>query len=223
MRVPASLLLLLLTAGIAAPAAYAQRVPIAQEVRAVDLSNGQFGWDEGAFGATDGGLVELVISVPAQRAYVYREGRLIGATTVSTGKRGKETPLGLFEILQKRQFHRSNLYSNAPMPFMQRLTWSGIALHGGDLPGYPASHGCIRMPNAFAKRLFALTELGGRVLVTDQRLPDPAEAPPVLEVSRDQYESERFAVATDDDRLIPIAGTPLYAPNKPVVQSAPDQ
>ncbi|WP_129792666.1 L,D-transpeptidase family protein [Sphingosinicella sp. CPCC 101087] len=113
------------------------------------------------------GEVEIVVSVPLQRAYVYRGGVLIGVTTVSTGRRGHDTPVGTFAILQKRREHYSNLYNNAPMPFMQRLTWDGVALHAGQIPGHPASHGCIRLPLAFARHLFAATQLGGSVHVTD--------------------------------------------------------
>ena len=167
------------------------------------------------------GPVVIVISLPEQLAYVYRNGVRIGVSTVSTGKPGYETPTGVFTILQKQREHYSNLYDNAPMPFMQRLTWDGIALHGGDLPGYPASHGCIRMPNAFAKRLFGLTAMGGRVLVTDQRMPGdaaPPPPPPMLIASADAYESERFAFVTADERLAPSHGQPLYAPNEVVAQ-----
>jgi lipoprotein-anchoring transpeptidase ErfK/SrfK len=109
----------------------------------------------------------LVVSLALQRIYVYRGGALVGVASVSTGKRGKSTPSGAFTILQKARFHRSNLYSNAPMPFMQRLTWTGIALHAGVNPGYPASHGCIRLPLAFARDLFGMTALGTSVLVAD--------------------------------------------------------
>ena len=100
------------------------------------------------------GAVLVVVSLPEQRAHIYRDGKRIGLTTISTGSEGRETPPGQFEILQKKVTHRSNLYDDAPMPFMQRLTWDGIALHAGKLPGYPASHGCIRLPDAFAKLLF---------------------------------------------------------------------
>ena len=103
----------------------------------------------------DGTLI--VISKGSQNMHVFRNGELWDTTPVSTGKRGKETPTGVFPILQKKVFHRSNLYSNAPMPHMQRLTWDGIALHAGYVPGYPASHGCIRMPPGFAKALFGQT------------------------------------------------------------------
>ena len=111
----------------------------------------------------------LVVSLPQQIAYVYRNGVLIGATTVSTGKKGKETPTGVFTILQKNVDHYSNIYNSAPMPYMQRLTWSGIALHAGKLPGYPASMGCVRMPYDFAKLLYAESSTGITVVVSDAK------------------------------------------------------
>ncbi len=153
------------------------------ESRAAMLRNGEFAWEEGAAAA---GPVAILISIEDQLAYVYRGGALVGVSTVSTGKPGKSTPAGSFTILQKKVFHRSNLYSNAPMPYMQRLTWSGIAMHAGQLPGYPASHGCIRFPAAFAKRLYDLTEMGGEVRIVSGRVPGmpdaapkPRELPPV--------------------------------------------
>ncbi|HQZ32008.1 MAG TPA: L,D-transpeptidase family protein, partial [Arenimonas sp.] len=88
------------------------------------------------------GPVLVLVSLPEQRAYVYRNGVRIGVATVSTGKPGYETPTGVFTILQKKREHYSNLYDDAPMPFMQRLTWDGVAMHAGRVPGYPASHGC---------------------------------------------------------------------------------
>jgi lipoprotein-anchoring transpeptidase ErfK/SrfK len=115
------------------------------------------------------GPMVMVISLPKQIAYVYRNGVLIGASTVSTGKKGKETPTGVFTILQKNADHYSNIYNNAPMPYMQRLTWSGIALHAGKLPGYPASQGCVRMPYDFAKLLYAQSSTGITVVVSDEK------------------------------------------------------
>jgi hypothetical protein len=147
------------------PVAMAQAI----EARAAGLKPGEYVWRDDATERT--GVVEVVISLPSQLAFVYRGGALMGISTVSTGKPGKRTPVGEFTILQKRVFHRSNLYSNAPMPYMQRLTWTGIAMHGGDLPGYPASHGCIRFPNVFARKLFDLTAMGGVVRVVDTPLP----------------------------------------------------
>jgi len=119
----------------------------------------------------------IVISKATQEMYVFKDGALWGTSPVSTGKRGHDTPVGMFPILQKRVFHRSNIYSNAPMPHMQRLTWTGIAIHAGKLPGYPASHGCIRLPAAFAKSLFAITEMGETtVIVTNNRVTSGSQA-----------------------------------------------
>jgi hypothetical protein len=132
------------------------------------------------------GPVTMIISLKTQRAYAYRNGVPIGVSTVSTGKPGKETPTGVFTILQKAVKHRSNIYSNAPMPFMQRLTWDGIAMHAGQLPGYPASHGCVRLPAGFAKLLFGITSLGLTVVITDDPLaPEIAPAPTMLDAPGD--------------------------------------
>ena len=122
--------------------------------------------------------VSIVISIPDQKAYVYRGETLIAASSVSTGKDGKETPTGTFPILQKEEVHHSNLYDSATMPFMQRLTWDGVAIHAGRNPGFPASHGCIRVPAAFAKKLFAVTSRGTPVMVTEASA-DEGWTPPV--------------------------------------------
>ena len=118
--------------------------------------------------------MRIVVSIPQQKAYVFREGELYATSPVSTGKRGHETPVGTFRVLQKKVHHRSNKYANAPMPYMQRLTSYGIALHAGHLPGYPASHGCIRLPRHFAKKLYGITDHGTKVTVT-KRKPKSAE------------------------------------------------
>lgn len=115
------------------------------------------------------GSVRVLVSLPAQRLWVFRGRELIETSPVSTGKRGHATPAGSFPILQKRVEHYSSRYNNAPMPYMQRLTHYGIALHGGRLPGYPASHGCIRLPHRFARRLYGLTDFNTRVIVTRAR------------------------------------------------------
>ena len=114
------------------------------------------------------GPVSVLISLPDQRAYVFRGEKMIAASAVSTGSDDKPTPLGRFTILQKKAMHRSNLYDDAPMPYMQRLTWDGVAMHAGRNPGFPASHGCVRLPTAFAKKLFEATALGATVEVTDE-------------------------------------------------------
>ena len=130
-----------------------------------ELEPGDFIWEPERAG---NGQLVVVVSLPEQRAHVYRNGIRIGVSTISSGKPGKETPTGTFEILQKKRMHHSNLYNNAPMPFMQRLTWDGIALHAGKIPGYPASHGCVRLPSGFAEQLFAETERGMLVVIADE-------------------------------------------------------
>jgi lipoprotein-anchoring transpeptidase ErfK/SrfK len=121
--------------------------------------------------------VLIVVSLASQRMFVFRDGELWDASKVSTGKRGNETPVGTFPILQKKVHHRSNLYDDAPMPYMQRLTWGGVALHAGHVPGYPASHGCVRMPKAFAKKLYGITGFSSTlVVVTDERVASADEA-----------------------------------------------
>ena len=109
------------------------------------------------------GPLQIVVSIADQRIAVYDNGALIARASVSTGVPRHPTPLGVFSVIGKKRWHRSNLYSAAPMPYMQRLTWSGIALHAGVLPGYPASHGCIRLKRDFAIRLWQLTRRGTRI------------------------------------------------------------
>lgn len=132
--------------------------------RAVRLSPGQFVWEPEAAST---GPVFLVIDLTRQRVLLYRGGVPIAASTISSGSKGRETPIGVFTILQKEVVHRSRTYDDAPMPYMQRLTPQGVAMHAGNLPGYPASHGCIRLPKAFAKLLYGVTELGTPVTITD--------------------------------------------------------
>jgi lipoprotein-anchoring transpeptidase ErfK/SrfK len=107
----------------------------------------------------------VVVDLQTQMAYVYRADKLVGASTISTAKRGMVTPLGFWSVLEKRRFYRSKKYENAPMPFMQRLDEYGIAFHGGRNPGYPASHGCIRLPMKFAEKLYGLTKVGSKVVI----------------------------------------------------------
>jgi hypothetical protein len=128
------------------------------------------------------GPVTMIVSLKTQRAYAYRNGVPIGVSTVSSGKRGHATPTGVFTVLQKAVVHASNLYADAPMPFMERLTWGGIALHAGNLPGYPASHGCVRLPLAFAKLLYGISALGMTVVITDDsEVPVVVPKPSLLE------------------------------------------
>jgi peptidoglycan hydrolase-like protein with peptidoglycan-binding domain len=123
--------------------------------------------------------LQIVVSRDTQSLAVYDGDTVVATSRISSGKAGHETPTGIFSILEKRRYHESNIYSAAPMPFMQRLTWSGIALHAsGSVPSYPASHGCVRMPNAFAKTLFKMTERGAHVVISDREIaPQPVSHP----------------------------------------------
>ena len=129
-----------------------------------DLKKGQFLW---MAEAVTSGPILMVVSITEQKAYVYRNGVLIGASTVSTGRPGHVTPTGVFTVLQKQKEHRSTIYDGAPMPYMERLTWGGVALHAGGLPVYPESHGCIHLPSEFAKDLYDISPPGMTVVIAD--------------------------------------------------------
>lgn len=137
---------------------------------AASLRPGEFLWEPEL---SPSGPVVIVISLPDQALSAYRNGIRIAYSTISSGAKGRSTPPGVFTILEKEVTHFSNKYHHAPMPFMQRLTWQGVALHGGDLPGYPASHGCIRLPREFAKKLYSLTVRGTTVIVLDEKSTRP--------------------------------------------------
>ncbi len=122
----------------------------------------------------------IVVSIPRQRITVHGAGGFRTESAVSTGMRGFPTPTGVFSVIQKNKYHRSNIYSGAPMPFMQRITWSGVAMHAGVLPGYPASHGCIRLTHAFASELWTMTRLGTRVVVAPEDVQAVEVAHPAL-------------------------------------------
>jgi hypothetical protein len=129
------------------------------------------------------GPVVIIVSLPEQKMYVYRNGIRIGQSTVSTGMKGHATPTGMFTILHKKVRHESNIYKGAKMPHMQRLTWTGIAMHAGRLPGYPASHGCVRLPVDFAERLYSVTRNGTNVIITDDKFAPGETAEPGLLLS----------------------------------------
>jgi L,D-transpeptidase-like protein len=164
------------------------------------LKKGEFLW---MGEAVTTGPVVMVVSITEQRGYVYRNGILIGATTVSTGRAGHTTPTGVFTVLQKQKEHRSTIYDGAPMPYMERLTWGGIALHAGGLPGYPESHGCIHLPSEFAQRLFDISPNGMTVVIgTEQTAPEQVAHPgylaPVMSAGGQPVEPEAFAPTEDE-------------------------
>ena len=165
-RVLACALLALCASSANATPFWGGKESLPVETPTTALKPGEFVWNASA--APDGPIVVLV-NLEEQRAYVYRNGVQIGVTTISTGKGGYETPTGVFVVLQKDKDHHSSKYNNAAMPYTQRLTWSGVALHAGGLPGYPSSHGCVHLPSKFSEELFAVSPMGMTVVVTDGR------------------------------------------------------
>ncbi len=162
----------------AAPAAAAtpgssESAQLALARQADKLKPGQWVWKPEI--ARDGPVL-VYVDLTRQLATVYRNGVRIAVSTISSGKDGYETPTGVFTILEKDKDHRSRTYDDAPMPFQQRLTWKGVALHAGHLPGFPASHGCVRLPMAFAKKLFDVTPMGGTVVIAGGHS-DPVKRP----------------------------------------------
>jgi lipoprotein-anchoring transpeptidase ErfK/SrfK len=167
---------------VAKPPAKKPPVPITQRYKKADpgdkLRPGQFVWEQRAAYKNP---LKIIVVLDFQRLYVFDGDELVAFSTISSGKKGYETPTGIYPILQKNIDHYSNIYDNAPMPFMQRLTWDGVALHAGAIPGFPASHGCIRMPKTFAKFLFGATKLDQQVIVIQNtaKSSQPSDQPKV--------------------------------------------
>ncbi len=160
--------LLATTFAMEKPSFHTQGAPTGKPTGA--LKPGQYWWNPQL---SPQGPVVVLVSIPQQTMHVYRNGILIGRSTVSTGTKGHDTPGGVFSILEKKETHRSKKYNDAPMPYMQRLTWTGIAMHSGQLPGYAASHGCIRLPYDFSQLLFTTTNKGATVVVGNGKTPTP--------------------------------------------------
>ena len=159
----------------------------------------------------------VVASIADQRVSVYNHDGLVASSAISTGMAGHPTPKGIFTIIGRERFHRSNIYSAAPMPFMQRVTWSGIAMHLGVVPGHPASHGCIRLPAEFATKLWGLTKIGERIVISQEEVTPTEFAHPLLPAPKMlvQAEADRAAPAVDAPRApIGAAGPPLVNPRQ---------
>src|SRR5437867_598741 len=156
----------------------------------VTLKTGQYVWEPER--APEGPLL-IVASITEQVAYVYRNGIRIARSSVSTGRPGHRTPTGVFTILEKEVHHTSSIYKGAEMPYMERVTWGGIALHAGDLPGYPDSHGCVRLPLEFSKLLFGVTMKGATVIIADAHSATAETVHPGLFFTRSGEESEPIA------------------------------
>jgi len=161
----------------------------------VSLKPGQYVWEPER--APEGPLL-IVASIPEQVAYVYRNGIRIARSSVSTGRPGHPTPTGVFTILEKEVHHTSSIYKGAEMPYMERVTWGGIALHAGDLPGYPDSHGCVRLPLEFSKLLFGVTMKGATVIIANTQSAPATTVHPGLFFARSGQESEPIAAGQFD-------------------------
>ncbi len=156
----------------------------------VTLKPGEYVWEPER--APEGPLL-IVASVTEQVAYVYRDGIRIARSSVSTGRPGHRTPTGVFTILEKEVHHTSSIYKGAEMPYMERVTWGGIALHAGNLPGYPDSHGCVRLPLEFSKLLFGVTMKGATVIIADTHSAPAETVHPGLFFAQTGEESEPIA------------------------------
>jgi hypothetical protein len=155
-------------AGDESPAAVAEASEAVQNARedmletfeTGQLENGHFLWQDGTHEVT-----RVVVSLADQLVYAYADDHLVGVAATSTGREGHITPAGIFSVLEKNRTYHSKKYDNAPMPYAQRIDEYGIAMHGGRIPGYPASHGCIRLPMQFAAKLFKATDIGTQVYI----------------------------------------------------------
>src|SRR6185369_9425669 len=161
----------------------------------VKLKTGEYVWEPER--APEGPLL-IVASVTEQVVYVYRNGIRIARSSVSTGRPGHPTPTGVFTILEKEVHHTSSIYKGAEMPYMERVTWGGIALHAGDLPGYPDSHGCVRLPLEFSKLLFGVTMKGATVIIANTQSAPATTVHPGLFFARSGQESEPIAAGQFD-------------------------
>ncbi len=170
---------------LAVSSVHAQKIEAGKEQKALtpDLKPGDYVWQPEVSPA---GPVAVIVSLAEQTMYVYRNGVRIGRSTVSSGKDGHKTPTGVFTILEKNVTHHSSAYHEASMPYQERLTWGGVAIHAGNLPGYPESHGCIHVPMDFAKKLYEVTDKGTTVLVTDAKAAAPRANQPGLLFSADK-------------------------------------
>jgi len=179
------------------------------------LKAGKYEWKTEEPSKTVTGRTAILVSLSRQMLYVYRGGILIARSSISSGRPGRSTPSGSYRVRSKEEMHYSNLYDNAPMPFMQRLTDDGVALHAGRVASEPASHGCIRLPSDFAKKLFAVTTCGDPVLVVSSDegvvIGSGGAMPGVL--SEALKECASTTIASNGN---PPNSTPLIPPN-PVV------
>jgi L,D-transpeptidase catalytic domain len=168
------------------------------EAKAVDRIDGE------PFGHIQKGPLQIFISINQQKLHLYSDGVHVADTSIATGVPSLPTPLGVFSVFEKEVFHRSNIYSGAPMPYMQRITWSGVAMHEGESIGHRASHGCIRMPHDFAVRLYRLTKLNTRVIIANSELKPTEFADPHLFVHKEIPPEVALPVDPVDHSVEPV-------------------
>jgi hypothetical protein len=178
--------------------------------------------DKKPFGEVPRGPLQIIISINQQKLHLYSDGVHVADSSVATGVPRLPTPQGVFSVIQKQVFHRSNIYSNAPMPYMQRITWSGVAMHEGEDIGHPASHGCIRMPHDFAARLYRLTKIGVRVIISRPELKPSDIADAHLFVHKD-LPPETVATAAPAPASAPDASSVKTAVSDAPATAAPTQ
>ncbi len=163
------------------------------------------------FGQIPKGPIQIIISTDQQTLHLYTDGTHVTDALIATGVPAHPTPMGVFSVIQKSLLHHSNIYSGAPMPYMQRITWSGVAIHEGVNLGHPASHGCIRMGHDFATRLWVLTRIGARVVIARQELRPEDFADPRLFVHKDPTVAPA-----------PVTSTPPEVPTLKTAQTTAD-
>jgi hypothetical protein len=161
------------------------------------------------------GPLHIIVSIASQRVTLFSNGIRVAEAPISTGVAGHPTPMGIFSIISKARYHNSNIYSGAPMPYMHRITWSGIALHQGPLPGFPASHGCIRLPEAFAVKLWGISKVGARVIVTrDSAAPINIENAHLFVPKKPEENPANVAAATTPVMAVPTGPTAMVASSR---------
>ena len=180
---------------------------------------------ETGLGEMPKGPLQLVVSINTQKVTLFSNGVRVAQGPVSTGVPGHPTPMGVFSVIEKDRYHHSNIYSGAPMPYMQRITWSGVALHEGVLPGHPASHGCIRMSHDFAMRLWPITKLGVRVIVARDELTPTEFAHAKLFLPRSKPEPQTAMNVATEGAMQPtanLAQATIAHPDHVLSGTAPD-
>jgi hypothetical protein len=221
--------------GLAAPSAPpAAKVQVARRGESARRERAEPKKDPG-FGEMPKGPQQLIVNISTQKVTLYADGTRVAVGPVATGMPGHPTPQGVFSIIQKDRYHHSNIYSGAPMPYMQRITWSGVAIHEGALPGYPASHGCIRTSHEFASRLWPVTQLGVRVIVSRHDVapvefshaklfvPKPKPAEPQVAMNATDGANVRLAQVTSPDAANDANATPPAEETTPTGTVAPIQ